>query len=53
MLLRILGSGTISTPHLKNGSGYLINDDLLLDCGPGIWRSLAINKVKMIKLNIY
>ncbi len=45
MLLRVLGSGTIKTPHIKNCSGYLINDELLLDCGPGIWRSMGFNKI--------
>jgi len=37
MLIRILGSGTIKTSYLKNCSGYLLNDEFLLDCGPGIW----------------
>lgn len=46
MLLRILGSGTIKTPHLKNCSGYVINDEFLLDCGPGVWRALAHNNIK-------
>ena len=45
MLLRVLGSGTIKTAHLKNCSGYLINDEFLLDCGPGIWRALGTNKI--------
>jgi ribonuclease BN (tRNA processing enzyme) len=45
MLLRILGCGTIKTPQLKNCAGYLINDEFLLDCGPGIWRSLAYNNI--------
>ena len=46
MFLRILGSGTAKTAHLKNCSGYLINNEFLLDCGPGIWRSLGTNKIK-------
>lgn len=45
MKLRILGSGTIMTPSHKNCSGYLINEELLLDCGPGIWRSLALANI--------
>lgn len=46
MLLRILGSGTIKTAHQKNCSGYLINDEFLLDCGPGIWRALGLSRIK-------
>jgi len=46
MLIRILGSGTIKTSYLKNCSGYLLNDEFLLDCGPGIWRALSKNKIK-------
>lgn len=45
MQLIILGSGTIKTPQIKNCSGYLVNEEMLLDCGPGIWRELG-------KLNI-
>ena len=40
MKLKILGSGTIKPMNpVRNCSGYLINDCLLLDCGPGIWRA--------------
>ena len=46
MLLRVLGSGTIITSPLKNCSGYLINDQFMLDCGPGIWRALGKNNIK-------
>lgn len=41
MRLRVLGCGTIKTPQLKNCSGYLVNDELLLDCGPGVWRAVG------------
>jgi len=50
MLLKILGSGTIKTSQLKNCSGYLINDEFLLDCGPGIWRALGINNIKNLQI---
>jgi len=49
MLLKILGSGTIKTAYLKNCSGYLINDEFLLDCGTGIWRALGKNNIKNTK----
>ncbi len=42
MKLIILGSGTILTQHARNCSGYLIDDRLLFDCGPGIWRALGM-----------
>jgi ribonuclease BN (tRNA processing enzyme) len=45
MILRVLGSGTVKTARLKNCSGYLINDEFLLDCGPGIWRALGTNNI--------
>ena len=42
MKLKILGSGTIKPIQpMRNCSGYLINDSLLMDCGPGIWRAIA------------
>jgi len=40
MKLRILGSGTIAGQTNRNCSGYLVDDCILLDCGPGIWRAL-------------
>ncbi len=56
MQLLILGSGTLKTPEIKNCSGYLINQELLMDCGPGIWRALgrrniANNKIKYLLLS--
>jgi ribonuclease BN (tRNA processing enzyme) len=46
MLLKILGSGTIKTPYVKNCSGYLINEEFLMDIGPGVWRALGQNQIK-------
>jgi ribonuclease BN (tRNA processing enzyme) len=40
MHVRILGSGTIAGETNRNCSGYLVDDSLLVDCGPGIWRAL-------------
>jgi ribonuclease BN (tRNA processing enzyme) len=36
-----LGSGIASGQTNRNCSGYLIDDHILLDCGPGIWRILS------------
>jgi ribonuclease BN (tRNA processing enzyme) len=42
MKIKILGSGTvIPAQPVRNCSGYLIDKNLLLDCGPGTWRALA------------
>jgi len=46
MKIDILGSGTIKTPIQKNCAGFLINNDLLLDCGPGIWRAMALSGIR-------
>ena len=40
MLLKILGSGTIAGKTNRNCSGYLVDERILIDCGPGIWRAL-------------
>lgn len=40
MRLRVLGSGTSAGGTDRNCSGYLVDDSILLDCGPGIWRAL-------------
>ena len=40
MQLRVLGSGTISGRTGRKCSGYLIDEQILIDCGPGIWSAL-------------
>jgi len=40
MKVTVLGSGTIVGRTGRNCSGYLLDDRLLLDCGPGIWGAL-------------
>lgn len=40
MQLTVLGSGTIAGEADRNCSGYLVDRRVLLECGPGIWRSL-------------
>ena len=41
MQLKILGCGPIlQKKAFQNCSGYLIDDRILFDCGPGIWRAL-------------
>ena len=40
MQVRVLGSGSIAGKVQRNCSGYLVDERLLLDCGPGIWRAL-------------
>ena len=40
MQVRVLGCGTIAGRTGKNCSGYLIDEQILLDCGPGIWSAL-------------
>jgi len=40
MQLRVLGSGTIAGRTGRKCSGYLIDEQILIDCGPGIWSAL-------------
>lgn len=40
MKVRVLGCGTIAGKTNSNCSGYLIDEQILLDCGPGIWSAL-------------
>ena len=40
MKLEILGSGTIAGRTNRNCSGYLVDEKILIDCGPGIWQAL-------------
>ncbi|MBN2551224.1 MAG: MBL fold metallo-hydrolase [Spirochaetales bacterium] len=40
MQLRVLGSGTISGRTNRKCSGYLLDEQILMDCGPGIWSAL-------------
>ena len=40
MKIRVLGSSTIAGRTGSNCSGYLIDRQVLLDCGPGIWSAL-------------
>lgn len=52
MNLHILGSGTILQEGSNNNcSGYLLDNKLLFDCGPGIWKSIQQNQVKLQDLN--
>lgn len=45
MILTILGCGTIvAKKPCARCSGYLIDNRLLIDCGPGIWHALCNNK---------
>jgi len=39
MRLDILGSGTIAGQTNRNCSGYLVDENILIDCGPGIWQA--------------
>ena len=48
MKLSILGSGTAAGQTGRNCSGYLVDDHILLDCGPGIWRALS-DRVELIR----
>ena len=51
MLLQILGCGTIiQTNTAFNCSGYLIDGDLLFDCGPGVWRALHAHRRKPLQI---
>jgi len=40
MQVRVLGSGTILGRTGRKCSGYLIDGQILVDCGPGIWSAL-------------
>lgn len=45
MILTILGCGTIiAQKPCARCSGYLIDNRLLIDCGPGIWHALCNNE---------
>lgn len=52
MVLKILGSGTIKTASKRNCSGYLIDNKIIMDCGPGVWRSLAKNKIAVDNIGL-
>ena len=44
MKLQIMGCGTIiPAPPYHNGSGYLLDETILIDCGPGVWHALCKN----------
>ena len=48
MDLDILGCGTIIPgEHRSPCSGYLIDNQLLIDCGPGIWHALCKNNLNI------
>ena len=51
MLVRILGSGTIAGKTNRNCSGYLVDDRILLDCGPGTWRALDSRGTELQRIN--
>ncbi len=49
----ILGSGTIIQQDFKrNCSGYLVDQKLLLDCGPGVWKALGMAGITADRLHI-
>ena len=51
MQVRILGCGTIlQTDNVLNCSGYLLDNHLLFDCGPGIWKSLNQNRIPLSQI---
>jgi len=51
MDLTILGCGTIIPQKPCNPcSGYLIDKQLLIDCGPGIWHALCKNNINIIEI---
>jgi len=46
MNLKILGCGTIIQQDTsQNCSGYLLDHNTLIDCGPGIWKALHQHKI--------
>lgn len=48
MHLNVLGCGTIVPQNWgSNCSGYLIDDRLLIDCGPGIWHALCNERISI------
>jgi ribonuclease BN (tRNA processing enzyme) len=52
MKLTILGCGSIiQKKSCFNCSGYLIDNQILLDCGPGIWHALCKNKIEIAELD--
>jgi len=52
MHLTILGCGTIvQKDSSANCSGYLLNDSLLFDCGPGIWKALNEHRISLNLIN--
>ena len=51
MHLRVLGSGTIAGRTGRNCAGFLIDDRLLLDCGPGVWSSLYSAAAAELQIN--
>jgi ribonuclease BN (tRNA processing enzyme) len=51
MNLKVLGSGPIlQEKYYRNCSGYLIDNRILFDCGPGIFRALNENGLAPAKL---
>lgn len=48
MKLLFLGSGSISS--LSNHSAILIDDNILIDCGNGIYKALLRNKIDITKI---
>jgi len=49
--LKILGCGPIiQNEDYRNCSGYLIDNNILLDCGPGIWQALNRSKINIAQL---
>jgi ribonuclease BN (tRNA processing enzyme) len=57
MILKILGCGTIiAQKPCDRCSGYLIDNRLLIDCGPGIWHALcnldtSIQNIEMVLIS--
>lgn len=49
--LNILGCGPIiQKENIGNCSGYFVDNKILFDCGPGIWRALNMSKINIAKL---
>lgn len=57
MILKILGCGTIMAQKpCARCSGYLVDNRLLIDCGPGIWHALCnfdkgIQNIEMVLIS--
>jgi ribonuclease BN (tRNA processing enzyme) len=52
MHLLVLGSGTLlQEDQAKNCSGYLLDNFMLFDCGPGIWRALSKHHIPVKNVN--